>query len=557
MLKRRVGAKPAGERELRAPGGGAPPLQDLVLSSRLDRSFSGAAQGDKPREAELVFLADAADFKSLGASAALGGPAKLRWGAQHSVGYDTDAAELHRSGITLQMRRARARNVMCLTTLQGPVEVTAPGDAPEIALLPPAARGLVAKVTEQRSLRPWFSWQIRRATRLVSFEGAMIEVAFEEGEIVAETKGTPIREIGLKLKGGEPAALYRLGLALTKVSPLRLCVVSKFERGLALALDAPGASTRPPAPPFDAEASLDAAIGGLLRQVLAHFLDNWAALISADPDEGVHQVRVALRRLRSLLAVLRRAFPASEVDRLRAEAKRIADAFGDARDWRVFSDSVADGLGRRLPNDPGLSALIGLAGGRAAAGRAMGLKALEARATTRFVLALQLYICTHGWRNAASELELRALGEPAVGFAARALERGFRGLKKRARGFEELAPEGRHEMRIALKQLRYAVDFFGVLFKPAADVESFVDKAADLQDMLGAANDAAVAGRLIASLDLEGDVPLAFAAGAVVGWRQRGGALEEKSLRREWRAFRKARPFWRDELEDREQGPGE
>lgn len=103
-------------------------------------------------------------------------------------------------------------------------------------------------------------------------------------------------------------------------------------------------------------------------------------------------------------------------------------------------------------------------------------------------------------------------------------------------------------MRIALKQLRYAVDFFGPLFKPAADVESFGSKAAVLQDMLGAANDAAVASGLVASIEAADNPALAFAAGAVVGWGERGGALDEALLRGGWKALRKARQFWRDEL---------
>ncbi len=547
MLKRGEAARTAraGDRLRRAYSEASP---SSAASVRPHRSAPASAAARDPRsEAELTFLTDPETFKALCADAALGGPARLRWDAQRSVHYDTDAAELHRSGLSLQVRRARVRNVMSLTTSDGRIEVTAPGEAPQIELLPPPSRGLIARAIEREPLRPWFSWRIRRATRLLSHEGATIEVAFEEGEIVAAARRAPIRNVTFKLKSGEPAALYLLGLTLANLRPLRLGVASLFERGLALALDS-RASMRSKPPQFGADATLDAAIGVLLRQNLAHFLMNWPALESTDADEAVHQIRVALRRLRSLLGVLGRAFPAGEVNLMRAEAKRIADAFGDARDWRVFSDMVAVGPGRRLPGVPGLSALVALADTRAEAGRAAGDAALEARTTTRFVLALQIYISTSGWRNAASETELRALGAPAVGFAADALERAFRRLRKRARGFETLAPEARHDMRIALKQLRYAVDFFGPLFKPAADVESFGSKAAVLQDMLGAANDAAVASGLVASIEAADNPALAFAAGAVVGWGERGGALDEALLRGGWKALRKARRFWRDEL---------
>jgi inorganic triphosphatase YgiF len=538
MLKRRDATTTSQAGPPRAEGEAAP-------SSRRDR-FAGPPPGDPQCQTELTFIVEPAAFKALGAHPLLGGPARLRWGAQSSVCFDTEAGDLHRSGLLLQMRRARARNVMSLTTDEGPVEVTAPGDAPQIELLPPAARGLVARLTAQQSLRPWFSWRIRRATRRVAYEGATIEVAFEEGEIAAEAGKAPIREISLRLKEGEPASLYRLGLQLADVCPLRLNVASRFDRGQALAK--PAAAARARAPAFGADATLDAAIGDLLRRNLAHFLGNWLAVESGDSGEGVHQLRVALRRLRSLLALLRRAFPAAEVDLLRSEAKRIADAFGDARDWRVFCEMVEDGPRRRLPQLSGLADLVALADARAEAGRAAGAAELATRATTRFVLALQVYICTRGWRNAAGEPQLRALGEPAAAFAAEALERSFRRLRKRARGFAALSPEARHEMRIALKRSRYAVDFFGSLFSPAEDVEAFSERASALQDLLGAANDAVVAGRLIECVDISADSALAFAAGAVVGWCERGGALDEATLRRGWRALRKARRFWRAAL---------
>ncbi len=219
----------------------------------------------------------------------------------------------------------------------------------------------------------------------------------------------------------------------------------------------------------------------------------------------MHQIRVALRRLRSLLAILRRSFPATEIEFLRGESKRIADAFGEARDWRVFSDMVASGPARHLPGAAGLADLIVAADARSEAGRAHGAATLASVATTRFVLALQLYVAARSWRNAASQGELQALAEPAVLFAARALERAFRRLRKRARGFETLSPPARHEMRIALKRLRYAVEFFGGLFKPGSAVAAFASAASDLQDVLGAANDAAVASDLVARIDIADD----------------------------------------------------
>jgi inorganic triphosphatase YgiF len=531
-MDRTGGAQPSDEE---------PPEREAAPARRAAEVFAAAGP-------QLTLIADAANFKALAAHPLLGGPAALRRSLQHSVHYDTDAADLHRQGLALALRRARGRSVLSLAARDGAFEVKSSGEAPEIALLPPAARALIGRAAGRRALRPWFSLTVRRATRLLASEGVMIEAAFEEGEIVAGARKIEVREITLTLRAGEAAGLYRLGLALLDAAPLALGVSTKAERGFALAQDGAGAAPRAQAPGFGAETTLDAALAGLLRQGLAHFLGCWPALHSADGADAVHQIRVALRRMRSLLAVLRKAFPAAEIDYLRAESKRIADAFGQARDWRVFSDMVAAGPALRLPGAAGVAALIALADARAEAGRARGVGTLAAPATTRFALALHLYICARGWRNAAGEAELRALGEPAADFAALALDHLFRRVKRRARGFEALAPEARHEMRIALKQLRYGVDFFGPLFRPCAAVTAFAEAASELQDLLGVANDAAVASHLVASIDLAGKPDLAFAAGAVIGWCERGGLVDEAALRRGWKALRRARRFWRPYL---------
>lgn len=539
---------------LRTVGPPSPPQPPPAVRIELAPGIaSGAPNMEIAREVELRFSADAATFKALASHDLLGGPGKLRWSLQQTVYFDTDAADLRRSGMTLRMRRARGRNVMGLKLRDsafdcGKVEVRTPGEELRIELFPPTPRDLISHALNSGALQPRFFSQIRRATRRISYDGALIDVAFDEGEIVAGAVTTPVREIELELKSGSAASLYRLGLALIDAAPVRLGVLSKSDRGVSLASGRLAEPLRAPPPNFDASATLDSATGALLRQSLGHFLGNWAALDSANAAEAVHQVRVALRRLRSLLALLGRSFPSADIDNLRAEAKRIADAFGEARDWRVFSDLVEAGPARRLPNLAGFSVLIEEANARAEAGHRRAIEALAAPATARFVFTLQSYVSMRGWRNSVPEGQVRALGEPAIFYAALALHRAYRRLKKRAQDFEALTPEGRHRMRIALKQMRYAVDFFGHLFKPASAVRDYVHKAAALQDMLGEANDAAVASELVARIDVAADRRLAFVTGAVVGWCERGGLLDERKLRRAWRSLRKAERFWLGDL---------
>ena len=141
--------------------------------------------------------------------------------------------------------------------------------------------------------------------------------------------------------------------------------------------------------------------------------------------------------------------------------------------------------------------------------------------------------------------DVQELGQPAAAFAARALDATAAKVRKRGTGFDALGAEARHELRIALKGLRYAVEFLGPLFRPASAVRDYAERASALQEMLGAANDAAVAQGLLAEIDTSRQPELAFAAGLVLGWCGRASLADEDTLRRAWRRVKKSEPFWR------------
>ena len=132
---------------------------------------------------------------------------------------------------------------------------------------------------------------------------------------------------------------------------------------------------------------------------------------------------------------------------------------------------------------------------KADAGRAAVLELTADKATTRFALVLERVAAERAWRVGAAEDRLRRLDEPLRGFAAESLNRLDRKLRRRGRHFQSLTPEARHALRIALKHLRYATEFFGDLFRPASAAERYGRRAAALQDRLGELNDAAIAVR--------------------------------------------------------------
>jgi len=117
-------------------------------------------------------------------------------------------------------------------------------------------------------------------------------------------------------------------------------------------------------------------------------------------------------------------------------------------------------------------------------------------------------------------------------------------VRKAVDGITELTPHQRHEVRIAVKKLRYTIEFLGELFD-ADKVAQFLRCLKPLQDDLGHVNDVRVANELLASLQVSGDVAgIARAAGIVIGWHDRGLADHDRKLRKRVHRLRHVQPFW-------------
>ncbi len=104
-------------------------------------------------------------------------------------------------------------------------------------------------------------------------------------------------------------------------------------------------------------------------------------------------------------------------------------------------------------------------------------------------------------------------------------------------------------MRIALKKLRYAAEFFRSLYGDK-EVARYLKRLSALQDDLGHLNDVATAETLMDKLAGEAteDGPWRIGGGIVIGWHARGVTQLEPQLVRDWENFAKASPFWSKHL---------
>ena len=156
--------------------------------------------------------------------------------------------------------------------------------------------------SSSRSLRT----QIKRRLRCLNLERSSIQVAFDEGFVVVGDRRQPLTGIELELKAGEEAALYDFAAQLTDALPVRLEIMSKADRGFMLAADDPPMPVRAEALKFPPDATLDQAVEIVINSALGQFVANWPALTETRHRESIHQMRVALRRLRTALAFVNR-----------------------------------------------------------------------------------------------------------------------------------------------------------------------------------------------------------------------------------------------------------
>jgi len=448
--------------------------------------------------------------------------------------FDTPGLTLLRNGAALSLVKARRGFLQSLRRGEDSITVPISGPAPDLAAFPPEQAEPLAALLQDEPLAPVLTTRIKRLTR----QAGAVELHFETGFIQTAEEKHPVCELELR---GPGAALYRLALALQDEHELLLQPVSLLQRGIwATGAARPGAVKAGPG--LAGEICLDDAVAALTQSCLTQFSANWPAFSGGAEVEAVHQMRVAMRRLRSVLGLFNRAFAAAEFRAFRDEAKRIANIMGEARNWDVFSALLLEGPVQAFPHEPGFAALLAQCAAFRATGYEQVRTLLTDPATTRFLLTLEFFLARHGWRNGLEAEALTGLTAPAQNFATASLERLHRKVRKRGKHLVRLSAHDRHLTRIELKKLRYAADLFGGLFEARGRVRAYNRATAELQEELGLLNDLATAHDLLGRLD--GTTPdKARAIGIVLGWCAHAASANDKQLAKSWRDFTGAKLF--------------
>lgn len=290
--------------------------------------------------------------------------------------------------------------------------------------------------------------------------------------------------------------------------------------------------------------SVDDTLDAIIDNCLTHLTANAPCVRHASDPEGLHQMRVAIRRLRSALKLFRKLLPGAPYVALDAELKWFAGVLGSARDLDVLLAGVFP-LARAAIGDG--KAFVGLEH-LAIRRRAAAYRRISAVIASERYAALTKEIARwrseKAWRAAVDEKEAKEFDQPLGRVAGRLLARAYRRTMHRGRHFRTLDPAGRHRVRIAAKRLRYATEFFGGLYGRQA-YEAYLELLKHLQDDLGHANDVATSERMLNRLLGRNPAPeLKVAVYALLEWQRRDVLAREPLLLESWYAFKRATPFW-------------
>ena len=500
-------------------------------------------------EIELKLLLDAADFARIGRTGTVSGARCGRGstGTLHTIYYDTPEQLLRRNQVVLRLRRSGRRWVQAVKGAGEEIgglyrreEIEWPVPAGELNLELPAATPfakLFSRSKVRAGLAPAFETVFRRRSIELQLQGgATALLCLDKGEIRAGAASEAICEAEIELLQGDAVALLDFAGSLLGEIPFRIGTQSKAERGYALAALNAGAVPGPVRARsliMTATDTAQEAFSTIIQSTAAQFHANERGFLEQGDPEYLHQLRVALRRLRAALALPRDAQWEHASRPLRDSLRYLSRQLGEARNWDVFVHEMLHPMSTHCGAKP-LAGLHQRATRRRAAALSAARKGVQSRGTTKLWLDLARLMLT--WRGSSNT------GRGVHEMAAEAVTRRFRRLAEGAANGAGGA--NLHELRIAAKKLRYVCEFFSGLY-PRKKVKRFVVALAALQDVLGIIHDAAIGQAMVAGAN-EGARPLdAQTRGFAMGWIAAGQAQARRGIEEAIKAPLEAGVFWK------------
>lgn len=368
----------------------------------------------------------------------------------------------------------------------------------------------VRALTRGEPLRPIARIRTHRVELgLVKADGSTVALVADDTVDTESLIGAGVvqrwRELEVELVDGTPADLASIDKALRAAGARPSAAPSKLSA--ALGPDHPGPAAAP------------SARSAGRRALVAYVAAQRDVVVALDPEvrggdaEAVHKMRVATRRLRSTLRTFAPLLDASEgdLDRLHDEIKWLTGLLGEVRDGDVMAQRLADLLAAEPPElviGPVPARIAALLAARTEDARRQLVTGLDSARYITLLTDLDALVTAVGGDGRVAKRELRRLAHRAVRRADRRLAAAVTTPETDpVAGATGVSRDERlHEARKAYKRARYAVELTTPV--AGAPATTLAERITDLQDVLGAHQDADVTAGLLRDYGLR-----AYAAG--------------------------------------------
>jgi triphosphatase len=288
------------------------------------------------------------------------------------------------------------------------------------------------------------------------------------------------------------------------------------------------------------DATSEETFAAIIEACLRHAEANQAAVLDGQ-IEGVHQMRVAFRRLRSGLKLFRPLIPREASAQWVEDIRWLNGFLGPARDWDVFLDEGMSPMFAHFPRKRGLLLFRAKAEAIRRNHRHSLREAVHDPRYQHLIQGIADGLEQRAWQGSLSNEQRERLAQPVLGFATPLLGHNHRRVTQCADQFTELSAEERHALRIRIKELRYALDFFASLY-PTSAVKAYLSALSRLQDCLGIMNDIAVARRLLDEARL---TAVSAARQVIEGWYGCRLDVHEHRFAEVWQRFTECERPWK------------
>ncbi len=513
------------------------------------------------KELELKLEVGADDIRRLSRRAAFRrlSAGKKTYRQLRSIYFDTPDLRLHREKASLRVRKDGERWVQTLKRgtslehgLSNPIEIEYELTGPKLDISridDPVLKPWLCELVGDQPLQPVFETNMKRATSLLTVDGSgTVEVAIDQGAVQNQERRQPFNEIELELKSGDPHTLLTISEALFAPDSITPSDRSKAERGYALLRQdgdlrpqqpKPHGYSRPDLTP---QIPVEQALKMIGRAAARQILGNWQALLTSDEPEVPHQLRIGLRRLRTALKIFQSSTDIDSLRPISAMARDLGRIVGELRNADVLLNDIVTPALAELGIKKRHAALIDFLEQDRVRQRETVRRALRDKHWTPLKLNCMLF-------DQAVDRAIigRALPDQVMRMSSLELDRAWRKARNRGRGFARLKISERHELRKALKELRYTFDPFLALYKTEAAKE-FLNDLKRLQDVFGYLNDVAMAESLEDTIARNHPQrkDLNKAVAEICKWHRKRAKAAMKKADTRWHKLVDDQKFWRE-----------